>query len=65
MKNLVELNQEKESITMYKPVSYTHLDVYKRQEYTRTCLCSVLSVNSGQCTLIKSEYVNAYVSTGV
>ena len=47
MKNLVKLNQEEESITMYKPqmreiiprifitVSYTHLDVYKRQSEYR------------------------------
>ena len=29
------------SSNSYQAVSYTHLDVYKRQPMTRSCLCSV------------------------
>ena len=43
-----------------KPVSYTHLDVYKRQTYCATAACSVISVITD---LINIQYFPSSVNT--
>ena len=42
----MEMKQKLNSMMTYKAVSYTHLDVYKRQVFHRTQLYSVLRAGS-------------------
>ena len=40
------------------PVSYTHLDVYKRQVYTLVCICvCVCNVINANLITIKTQYL--------
>ena len=46
-------------IVTIEPVSYTHLDVYKRQVYARACMC--MRMREGDSYAFLSLYILNYV----